>query len=206
MGQFEAEFDDVSVLQEARASSLDAVHMLWSRVQQPNDTLPTSRKFIIGESPNNLVPVAHESVVLVPKPRATTIGGVVSVKVRVPYLPSQPRAERRLDPRYAFVELQRPHGVYVSRLLGHGEYTTYKNAGDIHVVEQNDDRTYYVSPEAGRAERVAAGVLSFEDLGVDFTPTQMRRPLDELTSLTELTTLLQTYDPDLQDNLPSMQR
>lgn len=197
MSQFEAQFGDVVTSMEAREAALDSVGRVWSKIRNSNAGLPISRRFIVSASPNSLIPVAHERVMLVPKPRGSAIASTRVAHIGVPYLSSEADAELRLDPRYAFIELHRGKKGVRSYLLSKDELTRYSRAEDVHVGDTSGLLEYHVRFDT-TARKLGSALLDLDhgDTGSESDRTK------ELETLQKLVAIFESYDPDLQDNLP----
>jgi|GEM_PF-4288329 hypothetical protein len=185
MSQYEAMFDAENSLMLSRAEALRAVHKVWATIRKSNEDLPISRRFIIAGAANERVPVSHERVNVVPKPRAATVANIQVAWLSVPYL-QESGVDKRLDTRIAFIELQRGDGEPTLHLLTEDEFTQYGSADEVLVLGGREDRRY--------------SVVEYE---LD-NRTASEKHLHEHDVLNELLTVLQAYDPDLQDNLPRL--
>lgn len=199
-GRFEAEFADVARAHDLRDDALKLGERLWKEHGPSNDALTTRRRFIIAGDSNKTVPVPHERMLIVPRPRDEVVAGVQKLRISRPFLPSPEGAERRLDPRFIFLDLFFKRHVVHRVLLSNVEYSRYRTSDDILVTSDGEDVNYTVPADVSSEIHIGATALS-RIAG----ESQAELP-DILSGSTEalqnVNVILEKYEPSLQDNLP----
>lgn len=198
-GRFEAEITEIARAQTLRAEALSHSERLWSKYRESNAALATRRRLIIAGGPNTAVPATHERMLIIPRPRGGVVAGVQQLRISRPFLPSSEGAEKRLDPRFAFLDIIFKQHVSHRVLLSEGEYSRYRNSQDIDVATRGEYVNYTVPADVSSEIKIGSAVLSD-------VPAIAREYVPEILSgnigaLQDLNAILENYEPSLQDNL-----